>query len=33
MPGTWYVHDLPVYGRNQVIAVIGRDKPAPGAGR
>jgi hypothetical protein len=30
MPGNWYVHDVPVYGGNQVIAIIGRDKPAPG---
>lgn len=29
MPGNWYVHDLPVYGGNQVNAIIGRDKPAP----
>ena len=33
MPGNWYVHDVPVYGGNQVTAIIGRDKPAPGAGR
>lgn len=25
MPGNWYVHDPPVYGGNQVIAIIGRD--------
>lgn len=25
MPGNWYVHDVPVYGGNQVIAIIGRD--------
>lgn len=31
MPGNWYVSDVPVYGANQVIAVIGRAKPAPGA--
>jgi hypothetical protein len=30
MPGTWYVQDVPVYGGNQVTAIIGRDKPAPG---
>lgn len=33
MPGNWYVSDVPVYGANQVIAVVGRDKPAPSAGR
>lgn len=32
MPGDWYVHDVPVYGGNQVIAIIGRDKPAPDVG-
>jgi hypothetical protein len=30
MPGTWYVQDVLVYGGNQVTAIIGRDKPAPG---
>jgi len=33
MPGNWYIHDVPVYGGNQVTAIIGRDKPAPGAAR
>jgi hypothetical protein len=28
----WYVHDVSVYGGNEVIVIIGRDKPAPGAG-
>jgi hypothetical protein len=32
MPASWYVHDVSVYGGNQVIVIIGRDKPAPGAG-
>jgi hypothetical protein len=32
MPGNWYIHDVPVYGGNQVIAIIGRDKPTPGVG-
>jgi hypothetical protein len=32
MPGDWYVHDVSVYGGNQVTVLIGRDKPAPGAG-
>jgi hypothetical protein len=30
MPGNWYVHDVAVWGGNQVVALIGRDKPAPG---
>jgi hypothetical protein len=30
MPGNWYVHDVAVWGGNQVVAIIGRDKPAPG---
>ncbi|TVZ01160.1 hypothetical protein EAS64_33275 [Trebonia kvetii] len=33
MPGNWYVHDVPVYGGNQVTAIIGRDKPPAGAAR
>jgi hypothetical protein len=32
MPGNWYVHDVLVYGGNQVIAIVGGDKPAPSAG-
>jgi hypothetical protein len=27
---SWYVHDVAVWGGNQVVALIGRDKPAPG---
>jgi hypothetical protein len=33
MPGDWYIHDLAVYGGNQVTAIIGPDKPAPDAGQ
>jgi hypothetical protein len=32
MPGNWYIRDVSVYGGNQAIAIIGRDKPAPRAG-
>lgn len=30
MPGNWYIHDVSVYGGNQIVATIGRDKAAPG---
>lgn len=33
MPANWYVHDLPVYGGNQVTVIIGRDNPAQDASR
>jgi hypothetical protein len=33
MPATWYVRDVSPYGGNQVIVVIGQEKPAPGTGR